>query len=170
MPKITATTDARPEGFDDRLMSYYGSLRKRAGRLGNPPQEREDILNDTIVYILSHWRSFRPDGGFYNWISLCMRHVAQEIRRTAARKAVYMRQVQDPRAFDNLQTPASQLDNVELSDAIAYLKGHRHGGVLLRRAMGDSLKEVAADGRGNVEWARQREERARRDLIAQVAA
>lgn len=170
MPKDTSTTDARPAGFDDRLMSYYGSLTKRANRLGNSPSEREDILNESIVYILSHWRSFRPDGGFYNWISLCMRHVAQEIRRKAARQAAHMTQIQDPRAFDNLAVPASQLDNVELCETVAFLSTHRHGSVLLRRAMGDSLKEVAAGGRGNAEWARQREERARRDLIERVAA
>lgn len=162
--KATIPAPNRPVEFDARVMSYQPHLRRLANKLSNNRSEADDLVQDTLLYLFGHWASFRPDGGFYKWITLCMRHVAQNGRRSAARRAKHMRPVDYD--MQDLSVPPNQLDHLHLVDALNMLGSHRHGAVLIKRAMGDGLKEIGAETSTGVEWVRQREVRARRDLLA----
>jgi RNA polymerase sigma factor (sigma-70 family) len=161
----TPANDNRPTTFDARLMSYYPHLKRLAFKLTNNKTEQEDILNESIVYILSHWTSFRPTGGFYNWITLCMRHVAQNGRRKQQVRSRHMSIVSDERALLNCAVQPSQLESMELSSILADMGG-RGGGALLHRAMGHTLDEVGAQLGVGRERARQITERERLRLRA----
>jgi RNA polymerase sigma factor (sigma-70 family) len=159
------TTAQRPPEFDARLMSYYPHLRRLAYKLTNSRTEQEDLMQDTIAYVLSHWTSFRPDGGFYNWITLCMRHVAQNCRRKAQLRSSYMPTVSDERAMLNCAVQPEQEKCAELSSTLADMSG-RGGRALLRRAMGDTLEQIGARIGVGRERARQITEKERLRLRA----
>ncbi|WP_065091472.1 sigma-70 family RNA polymerase sigma factor [Rhizobium leucaenae] len=159
------TTTARPPEFDARLMAYYSHLKRRAYKLTNNKSEQEELPQDTIAYILGHWESFRPDGGFYNWIILCMRHVAQNKRRREEVRSRYAPTTNDERAMLSHPVPADQEDYADLSRTLADMNS-RNGGALLRRAMGDTLDEIGARLGVGRERARQITEKERARLRA----
>lgn len=133
----------RPAEFDARLMAYYPGMRKLAAKYV-PRQYREDLVTDTIMYCLSHWQSFREDGGFWAWIKWCMRGVvSNQAQAAVARKGLAL--VNDDFAYAAAATPAAQERYAELSAVLGQLSGTRNGRVVLRRAMGDQLLEIAND-------------------------
>ncbi|KEA07509.1 sigma-70 family RNA polymerase sigma factor [Rhizobium rhizogenes] len=156
----TPANDNRPADFDARLMSYYPHLKRLAFKLTNNKSEQDDLFQDTVVYILSHWTSFRPEGGFYNWITLCMRHVAQNGRRKQELRSRCMPMSHDENALLRCSVQPSQLESMELSSILADMGG-RGGGALLHRAMGHTLDEVGAQLGVGRERARQITERER---------
>ncbi|QIG68699.1 RNA polymerase sigma-70 factor protein [Rhizobium phage RHph_TM3_3_14B] len=156
---INAPDDTRPPEFDTRLMNYYPHLRRLAHKLTNSASEREDLLQDSIAHILSHWTSFRPDGGFYNWITFLMRNVAQEKRRKERRRSKHMTTTHDERAMAAVAVLPNQLDTIELREALNCMPEGRDGEIVMRRAMGDTLVEIGEDFGVGRERARQLEER-----------
>ncbi|MDK4727442.1 sigma-70 family RNA polymerase sigma factor [Rhizobium phaseoli] len=150
---------ARPAEFDVRLMNYFPHLRRLAHKLTNSASEREDLLQDSIAYILTNWGKFRPDGGFYNWITFMMRNVAQEKRRKERRRSKHMTTTNDERAMAAVAVPPNQLDTIELREALECIPEGRDGEIVMRRAMGDTLVEIGADLGVGRERARQLEER-----------
>lgn len=162
-------TSTRPSEFDARLMSYYSHLNRKAFKLTKNKSDQEELLHDTITYILSHWTSFRPDGGFYNWIILCMRHIAQNKRRRDEWRSRAAAVQNDERAMLNYEVPPSQEKCLELSSTLADMGG-RNGGALLRRAMGYTLDEIGASMGVGRERARQITEKERARLTQRAAA
>ena len=150
---------ARPAEFDARLMNYFPHLRRLAHKLTNSASEREDLLHDSIAYILTNWGKFRPDGGFYNWITFMMRNVAQEKRRKERRRSKHMTTTHDERAMASVAVLPNQLDTIELREALNCMPEGRDGEIVMRRAMGDTLVEIGADLGVGRERARQLEER-----------
>lgn len=149
----------RPGEFDARLMSYYPHLNRLAFTLSNNKSEQEDLLQDSIAYILTNWTKFRSDGGFYNWITFMVRNVAQEKRRKVLRRAKGMPTTNDERAMAAVAVQPNQLDRIELGEALDSLPEGRDGEIVMRRAMGDTLAEIGeAYGVGR-ERARQLEAR-----------
>lgn len=161
-------TATRPPEFDARLMAYYSHLKRKAYKLTNNKSEQEELLQETVAYILSHWTSFRPDGGFYNWIILCMRHVAQNKRRRDEVRSRYAPTTNDERAMLSHPVEPSQLACVELSSTLADMDS-RHGGALLRRAMGYTLDEIGDSLGVGRERARQITEKERSRLVRAAA-
>jgi RNA polymerase sigma factor (sigma-70 family) len=124
-------------------MAYYPGMRKLAAKYV-PRQYREDLVTDTIIYCLAHWQSFREDGGFWTWITWCMRGVVSNRAQAArARKGLVL--VPEGNAYETASTPPAQDRYVELSDVLGKITGTRNGRVLLRRAMGDQMLEIAND-------------------------
>ncbi|WP_164903082.1 sigma-70 family RNA polymerase sigma factor [Rhizobium leguminosarum] len=149
----------RPPEFDARLMSYYPHLRRLAGKLTNNKAEHEDLVQDSIEHILANWQKFRPDGGFYNWITFLMRNVAQEKRRKERRRSKHAFMVSDERAMASVSMAPNQIDSLELRQTLAAIPEGRDGEIVMRRAMGDTLGEIGADYGVGRERARQLEER-----------
>ena len=67
--------DERPKEFDDRITAYLPGLRALAKRISSEPDE---LVSDTLIYAFKNWKSFRPDGAFWAWISLNMRSISQQ--------------------------------------------------------------------------------------------
>lgn len=154
----------RPAEFDARLMAYLPGLRKLAAKMV-PRQYREDLVTDTIMFALERWENFREDGGMWGWLSWNMRGIVTNSAKKAAneRKTAVFIPIED---HMNLSVAGEQEGYVDLSDALRRAASHRHGPVLLRRAMGDSLKEIAAERGVSIERVRQQEEAARASLRA----
>lgn len=162
------TNTNRPAEFDARVMAYLPGLRKLASKMV-PRQYRDDLVTDTIMFALERWQNFREDGGMWNWLAWNMRGIVTNGAKKAAndKKRVVFVPIED---HMNLAVPAAQDGYAELSDALRHISAHRHGSVLLRRAMGDGLKEIAVDRGTSVEWIRQMEVAARSHVRTQLRA
>lgn len=156
------TNNDRPADFDARVMAYLPGLRKLAGKMV-PRQYRDDLVTDTIMFALERWQNFREDGGMWNWLAWNMRGIVTNSAKKAATEKKHVRFVPIEKHM-NLSVRATQEGYAELSDALRHISAHRHGSVLLRRAMGDGLKEIAVDRGTSVEWVRQMEIAARTEL------
>jgi RNA polymerase sigma factor (sigma-70 family) len=144
-------------------------MRKLAAKLLRDKDERADLVTDTIIHCLGHWRGYREDGGFWNWIYWCMRGVHSNKRMQRDR---HPRLVEDPDGaiMDSRYTSPSQITHVELSQTLDTMNT-RAGKVLLRRAMtDDTLLEIAADMGISKERVRQLETQERERLLAARAA
>lgn len=157
---MTPANDNRPPEFDALIEKYTPGLKSLASRL--MPGRGDDLYVDTVILLLHRWRSFRPDGGFWNWASLTMRGAARDIRNREKRRP---REVGLGDASERSTQPR-QHDHAELSDALRRISSIRNGDVLLRRAMGDKLDEIAADRGVSRERVRQMEAIAREDFNA----
>lgn len=154
----------RPAAFDARVIAYLPGLRSLAAKMV-PRAYREDLVTDTVMFALERWQNYREDGGMWNWLAWNMRGIVTNGAKKAAnekKRAVFV-QIDD---YMNLSVPGSQAGYTELSDTLRNVATHRHGSVLLRRAMGDGLKEIADERGTSVEWVRQMEVSARAHVRA----
>lgn len=158
----------RPKDFDSRLMAYLPALRKLSVRLANPG-EREDLVQDTLAYLLTNWTNFRNTDdetgqptykGFYTWVTLNMRSIAQAKRKSAATKAKHF----IDRAADGITKP-QQEDIVYAGQVCRRLSRTREGRMLVRVGGGETLKEIGSKRGIGVERVRQLTERARTRLV-----
>lgn len=178
--ELTAANDnnandntARPAAFDAAVMAYLPGLKKLAARMV-PREYRDDLVTDTIMYVLERWRNFRGDytsarGGLWNWLQWNMRGVVSNQAVTAKsrkRRASFV--PMDGHVY-HLATPATQHASAEAREAIDRIDG-RDGDVLLRRAMGFGLEEIGADIGVTRERVRQLEVKARARLKKRMAA
>lgn len=131
--------DNRPREFDARVMAYLPGLRSMAAKRV-PREYRQDLVTDTIIYALAHWKSFREDGGMWNWLEWSMRGI---ISNAATKAAFRKKQATFVPIEDHmyLSMPANQLDYADLSKALDGMNG-RGAKIVIRRAMGDSLAEI----------------------------
>lgn len=137
-PAVVAN-DNRPTEFDARVMAYLPGLRALAAKKV-PKEYREDLVTDTIIYALAHWTNFREDGGMWNWLEWQTRGIIKNAASKAVarkRHAVFV-PIEDHMQFS---TPANQLDYADLSKALDGMTG-RGGRIVVRRAMGDTLREI----------------------------
>lgn len=153
-----ANNNIRPAAFDAALLKYQPGLARLASRLR--PEDPESLVQETNVFALSRHTNFRgdptqPKSGFWNWLQLNMRSMAQSQRRRPL--------VQQ----DKTTTQPVQEDYAELSRTLSRLTG-RSGQVLTRRAMGDTLEEIGNDLAVSRERVRQIENEARAKLLKQV--
>lgn len=161
-PEAANNNTPRPAEFDARVMAYMPALKKLAIKLV-PAGQREDLIQDVLLWALANWRKFRPDGGFYNWLTLNMRGIAQNKRRSAEARARTAPLADDPymRRAAAVGAPATQEDGLAARDVIAKLARSREGRVMIRRGLGDTLAEVGKRRGIGAERARQIEMRGR---------
>lgn len=137
------TTTQRTAEFDAQLVAYRPTLRKLAARYV-PPQYREDLVADTVMYCLDHFKAFRVDGAFRTWVRWCMWTVVREQAQSAARrKSMVMVPYEDE--YQGAIVEAEQEHYADLSIVIGKIPDTRDGKVLLRRAMGCRMQEIADD-------------------------
>lgn len=127
--------DERPKEFDDRVLAYMPGLRALAKRISSEPDE---LVSDTLIYAFKNWKSFRPDGAFWAWISLNMRSISQQ---RAKRNRLHTCRVDLAML---VPTPARQEHAVDLEKVRKKLN-NRVGRVLLRHASGESMREIGVD-------------------------
>lgn len=158
------TDNSRPASFDARVMAYLPGLRKLAARRVQPAY-RDDLVTDTIAYALEHWTNYREDGGLWNWLVWQMRGI---LKNEATKKANRDKHVTFVQMADHMHfsVPASQEDYADLSFAFDRAAGVKNGDVLIRRAMGDTLDDIATDRGLCRERIRQLESAARAELRA----
>lgn len=164
---MTPANDNRPAEFDARVMQYVPGLRKMAANRV-PMQYREDLVTDTIICALAHWKNFREDGGMWNWLAWQMRGILKNEATKAALRAKHIQfvPIEDHMRFS---VPPTQLDHVELSQTLDVMDT-REGAILLRRAMSDeSLDEIGVDFGISGERVRQIESKERNRLRARAA-
>lgn len=153
-----ANDNTRSSSFDAALLKYQPGLARLANRLR--PEDPESLLQDLNVFALSRHTNFRgdptqPKSGFWNWLQLNMRALAQQQRRCPV----------PPKG--ETTTQPTQEDYAELSRTLARLTG-KGGEVLTRRAMGCTLEEIGKDYGVTRERVRQIENATRAQLIKHV--
>lgn len=156
--------ECRPASFDAKLMQYRPGLLKLAGKFTKTREERNDLVTDTIIYCLRNWQSFREDGGFWNWLYWSMRGVVGN-KKEGVKARITLVQDSDGVFAATRGIAPSQLDYVELCQTLRKMNT-RAGGVVMRRAMGDTLPEIGSDIGVTAERVRQIEEKERNRLRA----
>ncbi|PDS97546.1 hypothetical protein CO659_12865 [Rhizobium sp. S9] len=170
---MSDTINERPASFDARVMEYLPGLKRLAAKRV-PPMYRDDLVTDTIAYAIEHWRNFREDGGMWNWLVWQMRGILKNEATKAAVRAANIsfvpldRSVPTDRSM-RFSVPPNQVDYVELCETLGDLDT-RDGGVVIRRAMGETLPVIAADLGVSAERVRQIEEKERSRLVKARAA
>ncbi len=150
----------RPATFDARVMAYLPGLYSLARRFGRSGDRQHELVQDTIMCALARWQSFREDGGMWGWLKWQMRGVISNAAVSAKRSPVLV----DERHGLRVTYRPRQEDYAELSGVLRRMSG-READILVRRAMGDSLREIAADEGLSMERTRQLGERARVRLV-----
>lgn len=140
------TAPNRPASFDARVLAYTPGLRNLSHRLLPPSPGSEtqaDLVTDTIILALHRWGSFREDGGMWNWLAYTMRSLARDRRNQWAR---IVRTVDDADGIraGRIGIAPAQEDYVMLSSVLKELTGRKRD-MVLRRAAGDELCEIAND-------------------------
>jgi RNA polymerase sigma factor (sigma-70 family) len=152
----------RPASFDERIVAYRPGLYSLARRLGFDGDRREELVQDTCVSALSKWENYREDGGMWNWLYWQMRHIAYSQARLGRLRIATGATAE--RQLAGASTAATQQVHVELACALRKVTG-RDGDILMRRAMGDSLREIGEEKGISYERVRQLEERARSRVV-----
>lgn len=135
----------RPPAFDAAVQRYLPGLRNLARKYAEKYHYKagaEDLLQTTLVTILTSWHTFRgasyePGGGFYKWVSWRMRGVCSNARRE--REPVVYK-------FADQATPPAQEHATELAltlDKLAAMPEELSSAVL-RTAAGIGCAEQAA--------------------------
>lgn len=155
----TTNHTTRPPSFDARVMAYLPGLKNLAYKLERDPEIRGDLVTDTLIEALDKWQNFRGDGGMWNWLYWMMRGKLTNQRN---KKKAHL--VEEGYRYENATTAPRQHDYSELSSVLGQLTD-RAGGVLIRRAMGETLAEIGKDIGVGVERTRQLEEKARARLV-----
>lgn len=129
----------RPAEFDRRLLSHLPLLQRLAQKYVHP-NEREDAVQDAYLYALSAWRKFIPERSFYKWLIWQFRHACtnRKNRHNSYNKC-------NAAVIGSAQTStAPQQENiVEARQVINMLTGTRDGDILVKRAMGMGINELA---------------------------
>ena len=164
--------DSRPAAFDARVMEYVPGLRKLAARYRRDSEQRQDLVTDTIASALENWRLFRGDfkqdsSGFWTWLAWRMRGIVKNEEGKAGVRNKHAGVKENWWAGRaNQPSPA---DYAELSSVLGSLSTIRHGDVLLQRAMGGTLQEIAESKGLSHARVYQMERDARSQLIAGAA-
>jgi RNA polymerase sigma factor (sigma-70 family) len=159
----------RPASFDAHVTAYLPGLNRLARRYTKTAEQRQDLVTDTVMYALEKWQNFRGDpadarSGFFAWLTWQMRGVVKNgaVKAEIRKKHITMVPLD---ATHVAATPATQDVHVDLSATLRDVSSMMNGDVLMRRAMGDTLQEIAADRGVTRERVRQIEVAARARLV-----
>lgn len=122
-------------------MAYMPGLRALAVKLTSAGR-REDLIQDTLAYVLTHWDNFRHSGdysGLWMWLKWQMRSVVSNQRD---KRNVDIKDDPFGMVIGRVPTPASQEHAVELSMTLERLQTIPYGDTLLRFAAGEEQHEL----------------------------
>lgn len=162
-----ANDNSRPPEFDARLLSYLPGIKRLAYKFGYRGDDAAELVQETMTYALEHWQNFREEGGFYSWVAFQMRGVISNSTWTRKNRQRLMDEAFPEESRSSLTMP-NQEQYAELCETLRSLSA-RDGGVLIRIAMGDELRQIAGDMGVSIERARQLGARARARLVKEAA-
>lgn len=148
----------RPASFDRELEACLPGLRRWARKLcSSDPGGADDLMHDTVLYMLRRWTSWRPaEAPMAVWASWCMRSAYRDRGRRFARRVRLEdteARIADKPADDGeagrVAMPfveASAENVIYLKQAMAGLANVKHADVLYRYAQGETMDEIAAEG------------------------
>lgn len=157
----------RPAEFDARILAHLPMLKRMADKFCHP-NDREEIVQEAVTLALEKWQDFRPEGSFYMWLGWKLRQAADR-RTTVHKKRKLTAYDPEGRILNSLPVAARQEDIAFASEVVRELSGTRDGKILIRRAMGEELKQIGIEQGIGKERVRQLSERAR-ERLQQVAA
>lgn len=159
------TTPAeRPASFDRLLLDHMDALRRRVGRMTR--HDTDEVVANTVELALRRWSNFDASRGtFYNWLVWQARDAVRNYRQVTEQVWEAELQAEAP----HVGVDPVQADHAQLSSVLAHLSGIKNGDVLMRRAMGDTLMEIANDRGCSQERVRQIEGEVRRKLRRRAA-
>jgi RNA polymerase sigma factor (sigma-70 family) len=137
------TKPGRPAAFDARVLAYLPGLSRQAVKLGYRGEEGKDLVTDTIILALHRWGSFREDGGMWNWLVFTMRSLSRD-RRRQAKATILIADDPDGKMAARVSAAPAQEDYASLCGVLNKLAG-RERDMVLRRAAGEMLEEIAND-------------------------
>jgi RNA polymerase sigma factor (sigma-70 family) len=146
----------RPASFDAAVLEWRPLLRKIASRFEPRRQDREDLVQETIMTALHRWASYRPEAKLSTWLVFQMRAVVQARRRKPQLETISVDMMQakidnqealGPRVMDHftasVSIPATQAAQAPAMRALAQLGDTRGERALVRLAAGETGQEVA---------------------------
>lgn len=162
----------RPKAFDDAVVAYLPALKAMCKKWY--AQEAEQVYANTLIRVFSAWESYRHETyergtGFRRWLFWQMRSCINDIKMHK-KTLKYGEECLMP--YDKIEKVnwrdvdlgAKQHRSLEAMDIIERISSDREGRILMRRAMGDSLQDIATEQGVSRERIRQLEERARGKL------
>lgn len=144
---MTPANDNRPESYDAALLKHMRLCQKMAAKYDR--QNREEFAQDLLTYLLDKWHHYNPTYAFSTWVhmsALSVHSGRYRAKNAACRSAPTVSMDADPdyQGKINAYTHEDPESVIDLANVIARLQGTRGGEMLLRRAMGDCLREIGA--------------------------
>jgi len=137
----------RPAEFDAKVMAFYPGLLNHAWKLTRDRERQIDLASDTVAMALHRWQSYDEKYAIWTWLKLTM----HEIRRDRAKSLTRQVKTVVPSSDDDSYLPSTQgnqFDSAYLSGVLRAIAKIPNGGHIIRRAMGDTFREIGA-ARGN---------------------
>jgi len=179
---MTTAPNHRPPGFDAALVAYLPTLRLKARMmLRTNADDAEELLQAATVRILNDAGACKMET-FKVWAQTKLTSVSADRRRYAGQqmragivepidKMARQSSDEDLRAIrvpEPCRSPPTQEHAADLAGVLSTLRTIPNGDIVLRRAMGVLLEEIGEETGTSRENIRQKEERARRKLVAVV--
>ena len=152
-------TESRPAEFDARVIAHLPLIKKLARRY---LPTSDDFDSDITAYALEHWYAYNPQFHFSTWLTFKARELAATKRAKGKLDIVYPTKTE-------VSTPPRQAAYTLLGQVFDIAQRTLSGRVLLRRAKGDTLDEIARDLGCSNQAVSQREHTARRQILAVCA-
>lgn len=159
----------RPAEFDAKVMAFYPGLLKHAWKLTRDRERQIDLAGDTVAMALHRWQSYDEKYAIWTWLKLTM----QEIRRDRAKGLTRQVKTVVPSSDDDSYLPATQgnqFDSAYLSGVLRAIGKIPNGGHIIRRAMGDTFREIGATRGHSPQYAEFQYSKALAELKIAVAA
>ncbi len=150
---MTPAKDNRPAEYDAALLKHMRLVQRMAYKYDR--HNREEFAQDLSAYLLDKWYYYKPIYAFSTWVRMSAVSVSSsryKAKTAACRNAVTIYAEDDASVFGCHDAPDSSVD---LAAVVSRLDGTRGGKMLLRRAMGDALREIAKDNGISKERVRQ---------------
>lgn len=158
----------RPAEFDAKIMAFYPGLLNHAWKLTRDRERQIDLVGDTVAMALHRWQSYNEKYSIWTWLKYTM----QEIRRDRARESTRQIKTVVPSSDEDSYMPATQgnqFDSANLASVLRTIGQIKNGGHIIRRAMGDTFREIGAKGGNTSQCAHLQYKEAMADLRRAVA-
>ena len=157
----------RPADFDAKVMAFYPGLLNLAWKITKNRDRQLDLVGDTIATALKRWQAYDSKYAIWAWLKLTMREVNRDAA-AASRREIKGVAPEDDEDIYTPPTPASQADYAHLSSVLDVLSGIKHGNYIIRHAMGDKFREIAAAEGCTTQCIQMRHKEAMKTLIKRV--
>ena len=162
-------TAERPPEFDAKVMAFYPGLLNHAWKLTRDRDRQMDLVSDTVAMALHRWQSYDSKYAIWTWLKMTMQEIRRDRARAGAREIKTIVPSSDEDSYMPA-TPASQFDHAQLSSVLRVVNSIKHGGHIIRRAMGDTFREIGEKGGNTSQCAHLQYKEAMATLRGMVAA